>query len=357
MTSTFVTLLISVDVVFDVLDIVFCSRSSSSSSSSWELSKLSWSSPNWYKISSYKGMRSPPSSSPSSSKLSSLLLLSFALPTNAFARASSSLFFFFFLIKVPLLLNLLLLFSRSFLSASKTRREEEEAATKFPPSRRPPLLVKVLSLLLLPRRETNKTELEKLLLALLVVCIHNTFKENAPSFSSSSLLPYFPFRVNMWPLWGDDEARTQNTKIVFEKSRSFAFTCLRALFTRRRPQTQKRSPRAALFYINGWVRVRREEDDDAQRELFIFFLTGVGRPTKTENVNFSQLKTIFFARVFQLGEQRERESRERGEKIEKSALYSHQQFTHSHAHYDILFTWLGPPLFVVTNQTQTRARI
>ena len=100
---------------------------------------------------------------------------------SAFARASSSLFFFFFLIKVPLLLNLLLLFSLPFLSASRTKREE----AKFPPARRPPLLVKVLSPLLLSRRETNKTDLEKLLLALLVVCIH-TFNENAPSFSSSS---------------------------------------------------------------------------------------------------------------------------------------------------------------------------
>lgn len=108
--------------------------------------------------------------------------------------------------------------------------------------------------------------------------------------------------------------------------------------------TQKRSPRAALFYINGWVRVRREEDDDAQRESCLFFFFDGGWTTienrkrelfTTQKAILTKTqKTIFFARVFQLGfEQREREraERERG-KNRKKCTHSHQQFTHSHAH-------------------------
>jgi hypothetical protein len=116
------------------------------------------------------------------------------------------------------------------------------------------------------------------------------------------------------------------------------------------------------------VRVRREEDDDAQQRelLFIFFFDGgwTTTKTKTENVNFSQLKTILdskpssSSRVFQLDirEQRERESREReGKKSKKMHSLTPTIYTLTRALYDILFTWLGPPLFVVSQIKRTHA--
>ena len=137
----------------------------------------------------------------------------------------------------------------------------------------------------------------------------------------------------MRPLWGDEEAHTQNTKFVFEKSRSFAFTCFNALFTRRRPRTQKKVPsRRSLLHKTGGCACDERRTTTRSRELlFIFFLTGVGRPSKTENVNFSTqnhstqnhllLRVFFFNLVSKGRERAEREGKNRKKR------------THSHAHY------------------------
>jgi len=93
------------------------------------------------------------------------------------------------------------------------------------------------------------------------------------------------------------------TKFVFEKSRSFAFTCFNALFTRRRPRTQKKVPsRRSLLHKTGGCACDERRTTTRSRELlFIFFFDGGW--TTIENrkrelfttQNHSQLKTIFFA--------------------------------------------------------------
>jgi len=80
----------------------------------------------------------------------------------------------------------------------------------------------------------------------------------------------------MRPLWGDEEAHTQNTKFVFEKSRSFAFTCFNALFTRRRrPRTQKKVPsRRSLLHKTGGCACDERRTTTRRELLFIFFFDG-----------------------------------------------------------------------------------
>ena len=79
----------------------------------------------------------------------------------------------------------------------------------------------------------------------------------------------------MRPLWGDEEAHL-HTKFVFEKSRSFAFTCFNALFTRRRPQTQKKVPsrRSLLHKTGGCACDERRTTTLAQRAVVYYFFDG-----------------------------------------------------------------------------------
>ena len=96
---------------------------------------------------------------------------------------------------------------------------------------------------------------------------------------------------------------------------------------------KKRSPRAALFYIKrvGARATRGGRRRAAESCCLFFFLTGVGRPSKTENVNFSTqnhstqnhllLRVFFFNLVSKGRERAEREGKNRKKR------------THSHAHY------------------------